>query len=134
MDKHYVYLSSLPSFTKFILLYSFRKGQDAVQGAKKLHEVCTVMKTYLKERQCRNWFEKFRSGDFCLKDEQRSGRPVVLNEVEIKIIIEADRHVTTRKIAEKLNVSYTAIEKRLKRVGLVKKLDIWVPHDLNNVN
>ena len=29
----------------------------------------------LKDRQCRNWFDKFRFGDFPLKDEQRFGRP-----------------------------------------------------------
>ena len=33
----------------------------------------------LKDRQCRISFDKFRSGDFSLKDEQRSGRP---NEVD----------------------------------------------------
>ena len=117
---------------RHILLYYFRKGKNAVQAAKKLRDV--YGDEALKERQCRNWFEKFRSGDFSLKDDQRSGRPVELNEDEIKTIIEADRHVTTREIAEKLNVSHTAIEKHLKRVGLVKKLDIWVPHDLKEVH
>ena len=29
----------------------------------------------LKDRQCQNWFDKFRSRDFSLKDEERSGRP-----------------------------------------------------------
>ena len=50
----------------------------------------------LKDRQCRNWSDKFHSGDFSLKDEQRSGR---LNEVDddrIKAIIKSDRHVTAR--------------------------------------
>ena len=49
-----------------------------------------------KDRQCRNWYDKFRSRDFSLKDEQRSGR---LNEVDFnqtKAIIELDRHVTVR--------------------------------------
>ena len=36
-------------------------------------------KEALKDRQCRNWFDKFRSGDFLLKDKQCSGRP---NEVD----------------------------------------------------
>lgn len=27
----------------------------------------------LKKRQCQNWIPKFRSGDFSLKDEKRSG-------------------------------------------------------------
>ena len=48
----------------------------------------------LKDRHCRNWFDKFRSGDFALKDEQRSGRPNEVDDDEIKAIIESDRHVT----------------------------------------
>ena len=48
----------------------------------------------LKDRQCRNGFDKFHSGDFSLKDEQRSGRPNEVDDDQIKAIIESDRHVT----------------------------------------
>ena len=50
----------------------------------------------LKDRQCRNWFDKFGSGDFSLKDEQRSGQPNEVDDDQIKAIIESDRHVTVR--------------------------------------
>ena len=53
-----------------ILLYYFRKGKNAVQVAKKLRDV--YGDEALKGRQCQNWFRKFRSGDFSLKDEPRS--------------------------------------------------------------
>ena len=52
----------------------------------------------LKDRQCRNWFDKFRFGDFTLKDEQRSGRPNEIDDDQIKAIIESDRHVIVREI------------------------------------
>ena len=58
----------------------------------------------LKDRQCRNWFDKFRSGDFSLKDEQRSGRPNEVDNDQIKAIIELDRHVTVREIEEMLKI------------------------------
>ena len=45
----------------------------------------------LKERQCQNWFDKFRS-DFSLKDEKRSDRPVEVDDDLIKAIIDSDRH------------------------------------------
>ncbi|XP_076753327.1 histone-lysine N-methyltransferase SETMAR-like [Xylocopa sonorina] len=117
---------------RHILLYYFRKGKNAMQAAKTLCDV--YVDEALKERQCQNWFKKFRSGGLSLKDDQRSARPVELNEDEIKTIIEADRRVTTRETAEKLNVSHTVIEKHLKRVGLVKKVDIWVLHDFKEVH
>ena len=48
----------------------------------------------------------------------------------IKAIIDSDCHSTTREIAEKLHVSHTCIENRLKQLGYVQKLDAWVPHEL----
>jgi histone-lysine N-methyltransferase SETMAR len=34
----------------------------------------------LTERQCQNWFAKFRSDKFDIKDAPRSGRPVETDE------------------------------------------------------
>ena len=46
---------------RHILLFYFRKGKNASQAHKKL---CAVYgDEALKERQCQNWFDKFRSGD-----------------------------------------------------------------------
>ena len=59
------------NFPHNLLIY-FCKWKKAAQAAKNLHHV--YGEEALKERQCRNWFDKFRSGDFSLKDEQRSGR------------------------------------------------------------
>lgn len=117
---------------RHILLYYFRKGKNASQAHKKL---CAVYgNEALKERQCQNWFAKFRSGDFSLKNVQRSGRPIEVDETHIKAIIDSDRHSTTREIAEKLNVSHTCIQKKLKQLDYVKKLDLWVPHQLNEIH
>ena len=62
----------------------------------------------LKDRQRRNWFDKFRSGDFSLKDEQRSGRPNEVKDDQIKPIIESDHHVTVREI-EEMTVIYNVL-------------------------
>ena len=72
----------------------------------------------------------FRSGDFSLKDGQRSDRPSDVNDDLLKATIESNRHITVREIAKQLNVLYTTIENHIhvRRLGLVKKLDIWVPH------
>lgn len=117
---------------RHILLFYFRKGKNASQAHKKL---CAVYgDEALKERQCQNWFAKFRSGDFSLKDEKRSGRPVEVDDDLIKAIIDSDRHSTTREIAEKLHVSHTCIENHLKQLGYVQKLDTWVPHELKETH
>ena len=68
-----------------ILLFYFRKGKNASQVRKRL---CAVYgDEALKERQCQNWSDKFRSADFSLKDEKRFGRPVEVDDDLIKAII-----------------------------------------------
>ena len=55
---------------RHILLYYFRKGKNAVHARKKLYDV--YGEKSLTERQCQNWFARFRSEDFHLKDAPRS--------------------------------------------------------------
>ena len=67
---------------RHILLFYFRRGKNAAQAAKKLRDV--YREEALEDGQCRNWFHKFRSGDFSLKDEQRPGRPNEVDDDQIK--------------------------------------------------
>ena len=83
---------------RHILLFYFRKRKNAAQLRNVYGEEA------LKDRQCRNWFDKFRSGDFSLKDEQRSGRPNEVDGDQIKAIIESDRHVTVQEIEEMFKI------------------------------
>jgi len=69
---------------------------NAAQAVKKLRDV--YGDEALKERQCRNWFDKFRSGNFFIKDDQRSGRPTEVDDDQIKVIIKSDRHIPVREI------------------------------------
>ena len=77
---------------RHIFLFYFCKGKNAAHAAKKLRDVYRVEAS--KNRQRQNWFDKFRSGDFSLKDEQRSGRPNEVDGGQIEAIIESDRRVT----------------------------------------
>ena len=113
------------------LLYYFRKGKNAVQARKKLYDI--YGEKSLIELQCQNWFARFRSGDFDLKDAPRSGRPTEVDDDKIKAMIENNRRSTTWKIAEKLNISQTCVERHLKQLGYINKLNIWVLHKLNEI-
>ena len=65
--------------------FSFRKGKNAAEAAKTLRDAYGV--EALKDRQCRNWFDKLNSGDFPLRYEQRLGRPNEVDDGQIKAII-----------------------------------------------
>ena len=101
-----------------------------MQARKKLYDV--YGEKSLTERQCQNWFARFRSRHFDLKDAPRSVRPTEVDDDKIKAMIENIRRSMTREIAEKLNIG-TCVERHLKQLGYVNKLDVWVPHKLNEI-
>lgn len=115
-----------------ILLFYYKKGKNAAQAHKKL---CAVYgKDVLTERQCQRWFANFRSGNASMKDAPRLGRPIKDDDDKIKELLEDNPYYSTREIAEKLNVSHTSIEEHLKQLGYIKKLDILIPHELEEAH
>ncbi|KAK6757744.1 hypothetical protein RB195_015516 [Necator americanus] len=48
----------------------------------------------------------------------------------LKATVEADPRKATRDIAKELNVDHTTVVRHLKQIGMTKKLDKCVPHEL----
>ena len=76
-----------------------------MQARKKLYGVYSEKS--LIERQCQNWFARFRFRDFDLKDASRYGHPTEVDDDKTNAMIKNNRRSTTREIAEKLNISHT---------------------------
>ena len=89
------------------LRFYFRKGKNAAQVHRKL---CGVYgDECLSERQCQNWFARFRSGNFDVKDEPRPGRPIAEKVDEILKKIEVDRHISSRDIVMELSIDHKTV-------------------------
>ncbi|GFY29628.1 histone-lysine N-methyltransferase SETMAR [Trichonephila clavipes] len=67
---------------------------------------------------------------FDVKDEPHISRPVIENVNKITEIIEVDRHVSSRSIAQELKIDHKTVLSHLRKVGSKKKLHVWVPHQL----
>ena len=92
---------------RHIFLFYFRKGKNAAQAHRKL---CGVYGDKCSsERQCQNWFARFRSGNFDVKDEPRPGWPIV-----------------EKVYATVLNIDHKTVLNHLHKTGYQKKLDTWV--------
>ena len=74
------------------------------------------------ERQCQNWFAIFRSANFNPEDAPCPGRPLEADVDKIKSLVDANLRKIIREIAERLKCV------KRDRLGLISKLDIWVPH------
>lgn len=119
-------------YFRCISLFYFRKGKNASQTHKK---ICAVYgENAVSESVCRKWFQKFRCGDFDLQDAPRFGRPVTTDPDQIKALIDSDRHLTTTQIGHNLNIDHSTVSRHLRKLGMVKKLDVWVPHELSEKN
>ena len=110
--------------------YQFRRGSNAAQAARNINDVYGANTT--NQRTTSYWFARFRSGNFDLKNEPR-GRPKTLVDAdELKAIVEADDTQSTAELAAVFDVSIKTILVNLRQIGKVKKLDKWVPHELND--
>ena len=106
---------------RHILLFYFRKGKNPAQA---LRKSCSVYgDECLRGRQCQNWFARFRSGNFEVKDEPRPDRPIVEKVDEILEKIEVDRHISSRDIATELNIDHKSVLNHLHKDGYQNKLD-----------
>ena len=76
-------------------------------------------------------YAKFEARDEGLTNKDQ-GRPetVVTREV-LRAIVEKNPGNTVGDYAEELGVSLTTNSCHLKSIGKVKKMDKWVPHELN---
>ena len=77
------------------------------------------------------WFAKFPFGDFSLENELREGPLPKVNNDELKAILESNISQTTHELASKYGVSILTRVDHLSQINKVKKLDRWVPHELN---
>uniref|UniRef100_A0A1I7XCJ3 Histone-lysine N-methyltransferase SETMAR n=1 Tax=Heterorhabditis bacteriophora TaxID=37862 RepID=A0A1I7XCJ3_HETBA len=69
--------------------------------------------------------------EICLEDEEGRGRPLAIDDNQLRTITEADSRKTTPGVTEKLNVHDSTVVRHLHQIGKSKKLDKWVPHELN---
>ncbi|XP_012059583.1 PREDICTED: histone-lysine N-methyltransferase SETMAR-like, partial [Atta cephalotes] len=77
------------------------------------------------------WFARFCVGNFDVKDDTHSGRPITEKSNEIMIKVERDKHVSIVEIVRQLGIDHKTVLNHLHKAGYKKKLDVWVLHELS---
>ncbi|GFX92498.1 histone-lysine N-methyltransferase SETMAR [Trichonephila clavipes] len=99
----------------YILQFFFDKDEIPSQAAENvsgIYNADTVTANYVQF-----WFCQFRSGIFCVKDAPRTSRTVVENVKKITEVIEVDRHVSSRSIAQDLKIGHKTVLNNLRKRG-----------------
>ncbi|CAD5225391.1 unnamed protein product [Bursaphelenchus okinawaensis] len=109
----------------------FKRGNTAAETFRIINE--NEGKNVLSYSTVTRWFAKFRVDDEKLEDKPRAGRPSKLDKEALRRKIEDDPHITIRELEELLNCGKRTIGDHLKAMGMVKKLDKWVPHNLTDL-
>ena len=90
-------MTSLSDFRP-IFLYEFKLNQNAAETGHKINQA--FGNDSVNERTVCRWFAKFRSGDFSLEDEPRSGRPTAILDEDLRTLVETDLSQTVRAMTE----------------------------------
>ena len=111
-----------------LLRHYWKKGQNATTAAR---EICKVEgENVVNARTAQRWFERFGKGDMTLEDDDRSGRPITVDDEALLEAIEHQPNVSTRKLSSELGTSHMTISRRFNQLGLVNRRCQEVPHEL----
>ena len=111
-------------------LYEFKLGHKASEAARNINGALGDGTT--NERMLQRWFKKFQEGDETLKDDDGRGRKPAIENENLKALVEANPRTTVRELAEELGVTIGTISNHLRDIGKSKKLDKWIPYELND--
>ena len=64
----------------------------------------------------------------------KSGQPKKFEDEELIDLVKENPSLTQKKITEHFGVSQRGISKRMKKIGMIQKKNIWLPHDLSENN
>ena len=67
----------------------------------------------LSERSCREWFQKFKNSEFDIEDKERSERPNVYEDAELKALLDQVSCQTQEELVSTLGMTQRAIYHRL---------------------
>ena len=111
-----------------IMLYEFKLGKSAGETVRNMN--LAWGEGTASDRTVQRWFKKFREGNLSLKDEPGRGRKRSLENDVLKAAVEGKRESSVRQLGAVVGASSTTVIRHLAELKMVKKLPMYVPHEL----
>ena len=102
-----------------MLTFFFHSKKTADEAHRELQQV--YGDAALSETTCRDWFRRFKDGDFYVDDLSLEGRPKTFEDAELEALLDEDLCRTQVELASALGVMRQAISKRLHALGMIQK-------------
>ena len=77
--------------------------------------------TALTDKLCREWFRRFKDGDFSVEDKPRFGQSKKFEDKELETLLEEDQSQTQEEFAESLGIIQQAVSVRLRAMEMIQK-------------
>ena len=110
------------------MYYEFQNKLSATECHKKMFE--SLIFNTVSYDAVKVWFQKFKTRNFDIEDEPRSGHLAEADCDKLKQINDQNRTVSTQTIALELDVCQKTIVNDLKCINLTFKFSHWMPHEL----
>ncbi|GFU06870.1 histone-lysine N-methyltransferase SETMAR [Nephila pilipes] len=111
---------------RVLMKYEFHLGATTRQTVANINRVFGIQ--VATNATVARWFKKFRSGVLDLSNQPRDK---VENDI-LKATEKANSSQSARELSLMYIVSKQTILTHLGKIGKVKKLDKWIPHELSN--
>ena len=89
------------------MLHEFKLGHNAAETHRNIIKAWGSDTT--SERTVQRWFDKFRSGDTSLEEETGRGRPSLVENDQLKALVEEKPRTTVCELATALGVDASTI-------------------------
>ncbi|CAK9801874.1 Mariner Mos1 transposase [Anthophora plagiata] len=83
---------------------------------------------------CKKWYQRFKSGNFNLEDEELTGAPKKFKDEELEQVLAENPTQAQEELATLIGITRQSISLRLKKLGKIQKLGRWIPHELSEGN
>ena len=94
-----------------VLMFRCNLKKTAAEAHRMLSS--TYGEAALSERTCREWFQRFKKGDFDVEDRHGGEKENIFEDYELEALFAEDSCETQEGLAESLGVTQKAISKRL---------------------
>jgi len=85
------------------LIFCFNWKKSAAEAHRMLVEVYSD--TAPTDKSCREWFRRFKDGDFSVEEKPRSGQSKKFEDKELEALLEEDQSQTQEEFAESLGLN-----------------------------